>query len=31
MNTVETPLNKLPDADLIPSVADLEKINARLR
>ena len=31
MNTVDTPLNKLPDADLIPSVADLEKINASLR
>ena len=31
MGTVDTPLNKLPDADLIPSVADLEKINASLR
>jgi 2-oxoglutarate ferredoxin oxidoreductase subunit beta len=31
MQTVTTPLNKLPDADLIPSVADLEKINESLR
>jgi 2-oxoglutarate ferredoxin oxidoreductase subunit beta len=31
LNTVPTPLNKLADADLIPSVDALEKINASLR
>ncbi|MDZ4692617.1 2-oxoacid:ferredoxin oxidoreductase subunit beta [Terricaulis sp.] len=31
MNTVSVPLNKLTDADLIPSVADLDKINDSLR
>jgi 2-oxoglutarate/2-oxoacid ferredoxin oxidoreductase subunit beta len=31
MNTVDTPLNKLTDHDLIPSVSALEKINASLR
>jgi 2-oxoglutarate ferredoxin oxidoreductase subunit beta len=31
MNTVDTPLNKLTDHDLIPPVAALEKINASLR
>jgi 2-oxoglutarate ferredoxin oxidoreductase subunit beta len=31
LNTVPTPLNKLADADLIPSVDALEKINAALR
>ena len=31
LNTVDTPLNKLTDADLIPSTGALEKINASLR
>jgi hypothetical protein len=31
MNTVTTPLNKLTDADLVPSLSALEKINASLR
>jgi 2-oxoglutarate ferredoxin oxidoreductase subunit beta len=31
MNTVDTPLNKLTDADLVPPLAALEKINAGLR
>ena len=31
MGTVTTPLHKRPDADLIPRVADLEKINDSLR
>ena len=31
LNTVDTPLNKLTDADLVPSLAALEKINAGLR
>jgi 2-oxoglutarate ferredoxin oxidoreductase subunit beta len=31
LNTVDTPLNKLTDSDLIPPVSALEKINAALR
>jgi 2-oxoglutarate ferredoxin oxidoreductase subunit beta len=31
LGTVETPLNKLTDADLVPPVSALEKINAGLR
>ena len=31
INTVDTPLNKLTDADLIPPLSALEKINASLR
>ena len=31
MNTVTTPLNKLTDADLVPPLSALEKINASLR
>jgi 2-oxoglutarate ferredoxin oxidoreductase subunit beta len=31
LNTVDTPLNKLTDADLIPPLSALEKINAALR
>jgi 2-oxoglutarate ferredoxin oxidoreductase subunit beta len=31
LNTVDIPLNKLTDADLIPPVSALEKINASLR
>ena len=31
LNTVTTPLNQLGDADLIPPVEALEKINAGLR
>ena len=31
LNTVTTPLNKLTDADLIPPLSALEKINAALR
>ena len=31
LNTVDTPLNKLTDADLIPPMSALDKINASLR
>jgi 2-oxoglutarate ferredoxin oxidoreductase subunit beta len=31
LNTVDTPLNKLTDHDLIPPVSALQKINAGLR
>jgi 2-oxoglutarate ferredoxin oxidoreductase subunit beta len=31
MNTVDCPLNKLEDAELIPPLSALEKINASLR
>jgi 2-oxoglutarate ferredoxin oxidoreductase subunit beta len=31
LNTVDAPLNKLADADLVPSAAALEEINSGLR
>jgi 2-oxoglutarate ferredoxin oxidoreductase subunit beta len=31
LNTVDTPLNQLKDADLVPPASALDKINASLR